>query len=241
MPVPYAPHPTSFHSYSSWDGNDPWAHTPSYFRPYHVEYAAPREPSCATQPYVENDHFEQKDRSSVQKKKRVVKQVYQMKTDGCKDKSLDLNSVSKKPINVLSTLATNGKGKEKSAIDPPSAKSEQNKLKAPKNKKKEKKGMAWVPKGSIQIQNKNDVQANGAAQLKGKKKSERQSSNMRFVPNHQNYWSLHHPFALQMSYVPMSLNSFLDMFGYPSYSYFDPWMPHGSLYHGDLSPNYYAY
>ncbi|RCV38332.1 hypothetical protein SETIT_8G133600v2 [Setaria italica] len=183
-----------FHPYSSWGWNDPWAHTPSYFRPYHVEYAAPREPSCARQIYVENDRFEKKDRSSGQKKKKVVKQVYRVKRDGRKNKSSDLDSISEKIINVLSTLATNGKGKEKSVIDPPRAKSEKNKLKAPKNKKRallsktkakssyplglsnwqkkklqklsvpelRKKSMAWVRKGSIQIQNKDDVQAMGA-------------------------------------------------------------------------------
>ncbi|RCV26120.1 hypothetical protein SETIT_5G219800v2 [Setaria italica] len=118
MLVPCAPHPTSFHPYSSWGWNDPWTHTP-YFRPYHVEYAAPREPSCARQPYVENDRFEHKDWSRVQNKKNVVKQVYQVKRDGRKDKSSDLNSIRKK-----------------SAIDSPSTKSEQNKLKTPKNKKR---------------------------------------------------------------------------------------------------------
>uniref|UniRef100_K3ZCA3 Uncharacterized protein n=1 Tax=Setaria italica TaxID=4555 RepID=K3ZCA3_SETIT len=47
-----------------------------------------------------------------------------------------------------------------------------------------KKGMAWVRKGSIQIQNKNNVQPKGAIQLKEKRKFERQSSNIRFAPNH---------------------------------------------------------
>uniref|UniRef100_K3ZM83 Uncharacterized protein n=1 Tax=Setaria italica TaxID=4555 RepID=K3ZM83_SETIT len=168
--------------------------------------------------YVENDRFEKKDRSSGQKKKKVVKQVYRVKRDGRKNKSSDLDSISEKIINVLSTLATNGKGKEKSVIDPPRAKSEKNKLKAPKNKKRallsktkakssyplglsnwqkkklqklsvpelRKKSMAWVRKGSIQIQNKDDE----------KRRYERRSPKLRFAPNHQNYWSLHHPFAL---------------------------------------------
>nr|TKW26557.1 hypothetical protein SEVIR_3G198000v2 [Setaria viridis] len=175
MPVPYAPHPTSFHPLSSWGWNDPWAHIPSYFRPYHVEYAAPREPSCARQPYVENDHFEQKDRSSVQKKKKVVKQVYRVKRDGHKDKSSNLNLINEKLISVLSTSAINSKKRKNQPLIL------------------------------------------------------------------QNYWSLHHPFALQMSYMSMYWNSSLDIFGYPSYSYFDPWMPHGSLYHGGLSANCCAY
>ena len=47
MPIPCAPHPTSFHRYSSWGWDYTWAHTPSYSRPYCVGYATPREPSCA--------------------------------------------------------------------------------------------------------------------------------------------------------------------------------------------------
>jgi hypothetical protein len=60
MPVSYAPYPTSDHPYSSWGWSDSWTHTPSYFRPYHVEYATPRRPSRASQPYVEIDCFEYK-------------------------------------------------------------------------------------------------------------------------------------------------------------------------------------
>lgn len=52
MPIPYAPHSTSFHPYSSWGWNDPWAHTPSHFKPYHVEYASPREPLRLRQPLL---------------------------------------------------------------------------------------------------------------------------------------------------------------------------------------------
>jgi hypothetical protein len=79
IPVSYAPCPTSAHPYLSWGWSDSWAHTPSYFRPYHVEYAAPRRPSRARQPYVESDRFEYKNRSSAQNKKKVVKQVYKVK------------------------------------------------------------------------------------------------------------------------------------------------------------------
>jgi hypothetical protein len=112
MPVSYAPCPTSAHPYSSWGWSDSWAHTLSYFRPYHVEYAAPRRSSRARQPYVESDRFEYKNRSSAQYKKKVVKQVYQVKRDGRKDKSSNLNSIVEKLINVLTTSAIGGKGKE---------------------------------------------------------------------------------------------------------------------------------
>ena len=103
------------------------------------------------------------------------------------------------------------------------------------------KGMAWVPKGSIQTQDEDDVCTEGAMQLKKNRRSKRRSSNIRFAPNHQNYWSVHHPFDLQMSCMPVSWNSSLSMFSYPLHSCFDPWMPYGSLYHGGLLPNCYAY
>jgi hypothetical protein len=135
MPVSYTPYPISAHPYSSWRWSDSWAHTPSYVRPYHVEYAAPRRPSRARQPYAESDRFEYKDRSSVQNKKKVVKQVYRVKRDSCKSKSSDLNSINKKPINVLITLAIGGKGKEKSSVNPPSAKSEQKEVERSKTKR----------------------------------------------------------------------------------------------------------
>nr|TKW00328.1 hypothetical protein SEVIR_8G101100v2 [Setaria viridis] len=234
MTVPYAPHPTSFHPYSSWGWNDSWAHTPSHFRPYYVEYVALREPSRSRQPYFENDRFKQKDRSNVQKNKKVVKQVYRVKRDGRKDKGSDLNSINEKPIDMLSTSASNDKDEEKLAIDPPSAKSEQKKSKKIKIRKEHccpklnaqelrKKGMAWVPKISIQIQSKDDVQAKGATQLKEKRRLERQYPKLRFVPNHKNYWSVPYPFALQMPRVPISWNSSMDTSGCPSHSYFDPW------------------
>jgi hypothetical protein len=58
------------------------------------------------------------------------------------------------------------------------------------------KGMAWIPKGSIRIQDTCDDQAKGVTQLKEKKRYERRSSKLRFAPNQQNYWSLTSPFAV---------------------------------------------
>ena len=165
-------------------------------------YATPREPSCAGQPCVENDRLKPKDRSRVQNKKKIVKQIYVVKKDGRKDKCSDLNAIDENPINMLKTSDIGGKGKEKLSVDIPSVKSEQSKLKGPKIKKEvplskievqprcllgssswqkkklqrlsaqelKEKGMAWVPKGSIQTQDKNDVHTKGATQLKEKKK-----------------------------------------------------------------------
>ena len=102
--------------------------------------------------------------------------------------------------------------------------------------------MTWIPKGSIRTQDTGDDQAKGATQLKEKKRYERRSSKLSFAPNHQNYGSLPSPFALQMPHMLMFQNSSLDMLDYPSYSYFGPWVPHGSsLYHRGSSSYCYAY
>jgi len=273
MPIPYAPRPTSLHPYSSSGWDDSWAHTLSYLRPYHVEYAAPRESKHAGQPHIKNDRLKPKDRSRVHEKKKVVKQIYVVKRDGRKDTSSDLNTIDEKPINVLKTSAIDGNKKKNSAIDTPNIRSGQGELKKPKVKRRsplsrieaklshsfstsnwqkrklqklsaqelKERNMAWVPKGSVPIQDKDDGQAKGGMQLKKKRRSKRRSSNMRFTSNHQTYWSLHHPFHSQIPYMPISWNSSINMFGYPSCSYFDPWMPCGSLYQGGLSLNCYAY
>ena len=63
-----------------------------YFRPYHVEYSARRNPVFERQPHFQKDRCGQKNPSEVQNKKKVVKQVYRVKRDGRKDKSSDLSS-----------------------------------------------------------------------------------------------------------------------------------------------------
>ena len=42
MPMPWIPPYADFYPYSSWDKYDSSAHSPSYFRPSHKHYAAPR-------------------------------------------------------------------------------------------------------------------------------------------------------------------------------------------------------
>ena len=92
-------------------------------------YAAPVELSCARQPCVENDRLKPKDWSRVRNKKKVVKQVYVVKKEIRNNISSDLNSISEKPIDVLKNSAIDSKQRGKLAIDSPSAKSEQSKLK----------------------------------------------------------------------------------------------------------------
>ncbi|KAG2577597.1 hypothetical protein PVAP13_6NG198300, partial [Panicum virgatum] len=223
-----------FYHYSSWGWDDSWRHTPSYFKTYHVEYAAPREPVHAGQPHNVNDHFVLKNWSRVHARKKVVKQVYQVKRDGRKGqqrlkepKIKKEVPLSKAQVQLRCLLGSSGWQKRKLQ-----------RLCAQELKEK---GMAWVPRRSITTQDKDDGQAKGAMQLKKKRRSKRQSSNMRFAPNHRNYWSQHHPFDLHIPYMSISWNSSLDMFGCPSHSYFDPWMPYLSFYHGGLSLNCYAY
>jgi hypothetical protein len=74
-----------------------------------------------------------------------------------------------------------------------------------------------VPKGRIQSQ-KNDSQVSDAMKVKERRRFKKQLPSWRFAPNHQNYWSWHHPYSL-----PMPLwNSSHGMHGYPSAHYFDP-------------------
>jgi hypothetical protein len=87
------------------------------------------------------------------------------------------------------------------------------------------------------VQRKDGIQAKVATEMIEKRKTKRRSPTLRFAPNHQNYRSSYRPYALQMPPMPQSWSSSLGMFGYPSYSYFHPWMPYGSLYHGGWLPN----
>ena len=60
-----------------------------------------------------------------------MKQVYCVKYDGRKDKSLDLNSTIEKPITLLKNLAIDAKEVGKSSINILDAKSEQKKVRVP--------------------------------------------------------------------------------------------------------------
>jgi hypothetical protein len=132
MPMSYEPYFACSH-YLSYGWYDPWMHVPSYFRPYHLEYAAPKESTFERQSHA-NDRFKEKTRSGAQVNKKVVKQVYRLKKDGHKDKSSVLDSNNEKPINVLETSATISEKMKQSGTNNLDVKSEQNKLKVPKVK-----------------------------------------------------------------------------------------------------------
>ena len=120
-------------SYPLWDRYDTRAHSPSYFRPSHQYYAAPRR-STFEQSHVK-DRFNHKESvQSSRMKKEVVKQVYRVKRDGRKSATSDLISNEKEPIKVL-TLATKGNETKQPIIERRSAKSEEKKLRVHKAKK----------------------------------------------------------------------------------------------------------
>ena len=107
MPMSWMPPYAHIDTYSSWNMYDTRAHSPSYSRPSHQYYAAPRR-STFEQSRVK-DHFNHKESvQSSRKNKEVVKQVYCVKRDGRKCATSDLISNNKEPIKVL-TLATKGK------------------------------------------------------------------------------------------------------------------------------------
>jgi len=163
-----------------------------------------------------------------------------------KNPTIDGKEVRKSSINILGAKSEQKKvGVPKIKKNLPLSKTEiklicsiglpkwqENKLQKLSAEKLKEKGLAWVPKGSIQAQ-KNDVQASGATKTK-ERRFKKQLPSWRFAPNHQNHWSWHHPYSLPM---PM-WNSSPGMHGYPSAPYFDPWC--GSLCYGGL-PNYFTY
>jgi hypothetical protein len=66
-----------FYPYLSWGWFDQEAHISPYFRPQHVEYAAPRHSKESSY----KDRFDQ-NWSRAQANKKVVKQVYRVNYDG---------------------------------------------------------------------------------------------------------------------------------------------------------------
>ena len=268
MPMPWIPPYAHIDTYSSWDRYDTRAHSPSYFRPSHQYYAAPRR-STFEQSHVK-DRFNHKESvQSSRKKKEVVNQVYCVKRDGRKSATSDLISNEKEPIKVL-TLATKGNETKQPIIESQSAKSEEKKLRVHKAKKElplvkteshprcplglsywqkkklqklsaqelEEKNMAWVPKGSAQ--NKNYVQASitRSAAKVKKEKSENYEGPSR---RFQHLRSIHYPYSSTMPLMPMPWNSSSGMIGNPQWAYFNPWMQYNFLHHERILPNHYTF
>ena len=110
------------------------AHSPSYYKPPHQYYAAPRRPTFSEQSYVQ-DRFNKKESvRSSRKKVDVVQQVYRVKKDGRKSANSDLILKDKEPINRL-TLATKGKEVKQSIVKNQSAKSEEKNMRVHEAKK----------------------------------------------------------------------------------------------------------
>ena len=127
MPMPWMPPYAHVDPCSSWDKYDTRAHSPSYSRPSHQYYAAPRR-STFKQSRVK-DRFNHKESVwCTRKNKEVVEQIYRVKRDGRKSATSDMISNEKEPIKVL-TLAIKGNEASKS-----SAKSEGKKLRVHKVK-----------------------------------------------------------------------------------------------------------
>ena len=134
MPMPWMPPYAHVNPYPSWDRYDTRAHSPSYYKPSHQYYAAPRRPMFSEQSYVQ-DRFNKKESvRSSRKKLDVVQQVYRVKKDGRKSANSDFILKDKEPIKRL-TLATKGKEVKQSIVKNQSAKSEEKKLEVPKARK----------------------------------------------------------------------------------------------------------
>jgi hypothetical protein len=100
--------------------------------------------------------------------------------------------------------------------------------------------MAWVPKGIIQIRDMDDGRASIPMEATGaeKKGVKKQLLSQRLALDNYYLGPSYHPYSLAMPLGPMSWSPFSGMSGYPSWSYYNPWMQ--SSYHGGISPNYYT-
>jgi hypothetical protein len=106
-------------------------HNLSYYAPCHFENAAPRRP----QPHVKS-RFDETNRPDFQEKKKVVKEVYQVKRDNRKDKSSDLSSSDKKSNVTITNSANIGKDVKQQFDDAQAAKYEPMKLEVSKVERK---------------------------------------------------------------------------------------------------------
>jgi hypothetical protein len=182
----------------------------------------------------------------------MVKQVYVVKKDNRKAKSLVLNSCITEPKEVLDTSASSTQTIEKLASDSLDTKSELKKPNMPKqprspfglsiwHKRLEKlsaqelkaRSMTWAPNGSSQDPVKDDAFGRSGVKANKRKKASTRCLGERFAPAQQSYWSLHRPYFLAMPYM-----SSQGMFGYPLWHKFAPC---ASLYYGGVQQNYYAY
>jgi hypothetical protein len=104
-----------------------------------------------------------------------------------------------------------------------------------------KKNMALVPKGTNQIQDMDNGRASvpmEAMRSKKKKGVKKQVFSQRLASDHYYLGPSYHPYSLAMPLGPMSWSLSSSMFGYPSWSYYEPWVQ--SLYRGGVPPNYYT-
>ena len=88
-------------------------------------------------------------------------------------------------------------------------------------------GMAWVPKGSVQVHNEKDIKRE--VEAKEEKGVQRHAPNQWFASNRQVISPPHYSYSSLTPPIPMSWNQFSGMYAYPSWFYSYPWISYGSL------------
>jgi hypothetical protein len=101
--------------------------------------------------------------------------------------------------------------------------------------------LGWLLKRSIQVHDRDDSLMKGAKETKRRGATKGYLPNQRFARDHQHNWSPYDPYPASTTSMPILWNPPSCMFGYPSWSYFDPWMSYGSLYHGGMFPDHYTF
>jgi hypothetical protein len=143
--------------------------------------------------------------------KKVVKQVYRVKKDGRKDKSLVLDSNNEKPINVLETSAIISEKMKQSGTNNLDVKSEQNKLKVPK-----------VKDELLQFTRESQLRCSLGLSQKD------MYTQQPYFPMEQTYWGC--PFNMPMSYPSWGFNQWRPGFLENAHLLHHGWQPAEQLF-----------
>uniref|UniRef100_A0A0E0P4V6 Uncharacterized protein n=1 Tax=Oryza rufipogon TaxID=4529 RepID=A0A0E0P4V6_ORYRU len=100
-------------------------------------------------------------------------------------------------------------------------------------------GMAWVPKGSVQVQNEKDAKVEVEAKKVRRVRSH--APNQWFVSSHQVPLPPYCIYSSPMQPMHMSWIQFSGMYRYPSCPYYNSWISYESLYYGGMLPYSFAY
>jgi hypothetical protein len=185
--------------------------------------------------------FDETNQSDFQEKKKVVKQVYRVKGDNCKDKSSDLPSSDTKPNMTITTSANIGNNVKQQVGDVQDAKSDPMELEVSKVERK-----LPMPQSEAQPSHPLGLPNWQMRKLQNLNVEELKAKNMAWIPKQSVQVHGKKDNEMKVQKRPREgeqqriNHQVRGMFSYPSWPYFDPLMSYGSLYHGGLFLNNYV-